>query len=246
MITDGGLATTLQAQGLPPFTPVDDWLLERPGAVEATHRAFVEAGADLVLTGTFRTLPALRPRWQELADAAVEAAVSSGVEVWGSVGPASTPDRAWRPGEDPGWSALAKHLAPHVCGLVLETFVDPEEARAALAAVRDTAPVVVLLTVRSDGRLVSGAPARPALQRLLDEGAAAVGLGCGEPEGARRVAEGWEGPPLWLRPGCTGDASAWLRTVLALVPHASVVGGCCGVSPTLIGALVRALGAPNA
>lgn len=246
MITDGGLATTLQARGLPPFTPVDDWLLRRPDEVARAHRAFAEAGAACVLTGTFRTLPALRGDWAVVADRAVEVAASAGVEVWGSIGPASTPARRWRPGDDPGWSALAARLAPKVAGIVLETFVDPEEALAALEATRPHAPVVALLTVRSDGDLHTGAPAGPSLRRLLAEGATAVGVGCGDPEGARRVAARWEGPPLWLRPGCLGDEAAWLSVVADLAPRAAALGGCCGVSPALLGKLVRRLGADRA
>lgn len=246
MITDGGLATTLQARGLPPFTPVDGWLLERPDEVARAHRAFADAGAACVLTGTFRTLPSLGPDWERVADRAVEAAAAAGVDVWGSIGPASTPARRWRPGEDPGWGALAARLAPHVRGLVLETFVDPEEALAALGAARDLAPTVALLTVRGDGHLFGGAPAGPALRRLLAAGAVAVGVGCGGPEGARRALERWDGPPPWVRPGCDGDEAAWLSVAVELAPRAAAIGGCCGVSPALLGALARRLGAPRA
>ena len=41
-LADGGLATTLQRHGLPPYTPVNAWIRDRPEAVVAVHRAFVE------------------------------------------------------------------------------------------------------------------------------------------------------------------------------------------------------------
>src|SRR5690606_32489790 len=170
---------------------------------------------------------------------------AAGVDVWGSIGPGSTPGRAWQPGDDPGWRDVAARLAPHVRGLVLETFVDPREALAALAHVRDLAPTVALLTVRSDGRLHSGDPVQPALERLLAEGATAVGVGCGEPEGARAFLRAWDGPPPWVRPGCTGDEEDWLEIAARLAPRCAAFGGCCGVSPPVIAALVRTLGAAD-
>src|SRR5690606_6236062 len=94
---DGGLATTLQRHGLPPFTPVNDWLLARPDAVRDAHAAFAKAGAELVLAGTFRVLPHLDARWPTLLERAVSLClqgVSGRAEVWASIGPASTPD--WR------------------------------------------------------------------------------------------------------------------------------------------------------
>lgn len=228
---DGGLATTLQRVGLPTFTPVDAWLLGRPHEVQRVHAAFVEAGAEILVTGTFRALPALQPHWRAvLANAlkVAEAAAKEGVEIWGSIGPGAPP------GE------LARALAPYVDGLLLETFTIPEEARIALAACLHLGvPVVVLLSVAEDGCLFDGREVGPHLHDLLSDGAAAVGLGCSAPEAIARVLEGWTGPPVWARPGHVGESpELWLEHALALAPRCAVLGGCCGVDPHLLGQLV--------
>lgn len=232
LIADGGLATALQDRGLPPGAPVDDWVVARPADVVDAHRAFVEAGADLILAGTFRTLPTIRADWRDVADAAVglarEAARSRPVAVYASIGPAAAPGE---PLPDGVFGAVAAHVAPHIDGIVLETFVDPA---ACALAVREVAPigppVVASLVVSSAGTLFSGAPARPALLELLEQGATAVGLNCGDADGAVRALEGWDGPPIWLRPGRTrGPVSAWVDGVRGLFDRAAVVGGCCGV-----------------
>ena len=53
IVADGAMGTMLQAAGLPPGKTGEFWVLERPEAVAAVHRAYVEAGAELILTCTF-------------------------------------------------------------------------------------------------------------------------------------------------------------------------------------------------
>ena len=88
MLLDGALATTLQASGLPPFTPVNAWLESHPERIARVHQDFAAAGAEVVLAGTFRLQPQLDPRWRERGRIALELAGRSGRPVWLSVGPA--------------------------------------------------------------------------------------------------------------------------------------------------------------
>ena len=53
MLADGGTGTSLLATGSPPAGSVEGWNTDDPGRVESLHRAFVEAGARLVVTNTF-------------------------------------------------------------------------------------------------------------------------------------------------------------------------------------------------
>jgi methionine synthase I (cobalamin-dependent) len=53
IITDGGMGTMLFASGLVPGTPPPVWNVERPEGVAAVHRAYIEAGAQIILTNTF-------------------------------------------------------------------------------------------------------------------------------------------------------------------------------------------------
>jgi methionine synthase I (cobalamin-dependent) len=53
LIADGATGTMLQAAGLPVGTPGEAWILERPEEIMRLHRAYLEAGSELILTSTF-------------------------------------------------------------------------------------------------------------------------------------------------------------------------------------------------
>ena len=53
LVADGAMGTMLQDAGLPMGMPGEAWLLEQPDAVAGVHRAYIEAGSDLILTCTF-------------------------------------------------------------------------------------------------------------------------------------------------------------------------------------------------
>ena len=53
LLADGGTGTSLLATGSPPAGSVEGWNTDDPGRVESLHRAFVEAGARLVVSNTF-------------------------------------------------------------------------------------------------------------------------------------------------------------------------------------------------
>lgn len=229
MLLDGGLATTLQGRGLPPGTPVDDWLIERPDDVAAVHRAFAAAGAKILLTGTFRTFPSLRADWEAVADAALAATSGIPVQVWASLGPGA------RPGE---WAMLTKRLAPGVLGYVLETFVDPAECAAAVREVRAVTPmpIVACLVPGDDGFLIRGGHPQPAFDDLRKAGATLVGLNCGSPAGTE-AAVGMAYCE-WVKPN-SGDLpqEELVAALVRLSRKVGFVGGCCGVGPAAIAAI---------
>ena len=53
VVLDGGMGTQLQNAGLPFGVAPEEWNISRPEMVEAVHRAYLEAGADVILTNTF-------------------------------------------------------------------------------------------------------------------------------------------------------------------------------------------------
>ena len=53
LMLDGGMGTTLQAMGLPPGGVPELLNLEKPEMIAAVHRAYVDAGAQVVYTNTF-------------------------------------------------------------------------------------------------------------------------------------------------------------------------------------------------
>jgi len=50
---DGGMGSMLQAAGLPEGLLPDIWSIERPQVVQDIHRAYLEAGCNLITTNTF-------------------------------------------------------------------------------------------------------------------------------------------------------------------------------------------------
>lgn len=53
LIADGATGTNYQELGLEPGVAPEEWLFDQPDRVVGLHRAFVAAGADLILTCTF-------------------------------------------------------------------------------------------------------------------------------------------------------------------------------------------------
>ena len=53
LILDGGMGTLLQERGLQAGETPEDWNVERPDDIAAIHRAYVEAGAQVIYTTTF-------------------------------------------------------------------------------------------------------------------------------------------------------------------------------------------------
>ncbi|NLE99521.1 MAG: hypothetical protein GX601_00940, partial [Anaerolineales bacterium] len=53
LVADGAMGTMLQSAGLPSGMPPEAWLLENPDPVRDVHTAYLDAGADLILTCTF-------------------------------------------------------------------------------------------------------------------------------------------------------------------------------------------------
>lgn len=237
VVLDGGLATALQASGLPVFTPVEPWVLARPHAVEAAQAGYVDAGARVLLTATFRAT--VRDDWAEIADRAVaiaRRAAAGRAHVWGSIGPGGRHVQG-----------LARRLTELGAeGIVLETFTDAAECEEAVRAARRGAwhvPIAASLCPRDDGRLWDGRDPVPALRRLLAAGATVVGFNCGTGPGSIEAAVRFcdaVHAPLWAKPsrGDTDD-EALLASLLRLARRCRYVGGCCGVDATVIRAFAR-------
>lgn len=69
-LLDGGMGSLLIAAGLGQGQAPERWILEHPERVEASHRAYVEAGSDVIQTNTFGGSPPSSRRLGSRADAA--------------------------------------------------------------------------------------------------------------------------------------------------------------------------------
>lgn len=196
IVADGAMGTMLQEAGLPPGTPPEGWLLERPEAVVGVHRAYVEAGADLILTCTFG---ATRPRLErsglgdrlgEINRHAVQIArEAAGTDrfVAGDVGPlgeflAPLGELSYEEAVDIFAEQAEALTEAGVDVLYIETMAALEEVRAAVQGALQAGegtPVTATLSFDSHGRTNMGVRPEEAAEALLELGVDALGGNCG-------------------------------------------------------------------
>ncbi|GAB4419656.1 MAG: betaine--homocysteine S-methyltransferase [Anaerolineae bacterium] len=200
VVADGGMGTMLIARGLPRGTAPELWNVERPDEVRAIHRAYIEAGAQIILTNSFggnrlRLEPhGVTGRVAELNRAAAQLARAEAdaaptpVLVAGSMGP--TGQMLAPMGTlsfDDAVAAFAEQAAALVQGgvdvLWIETMSDLEEVRAAVEGCRQAAPdvpVVSTMTFDTRGRTMMGVTPERAAQEIGGLGVVALGANCGK------------------------------------------------------------------
>jgi len=199
LLADGATGTNLFAAGLGSGEPPEIWNAERPDKIGALHRAFIDAGADIVLTNSFGAnrrrlaLHGLQGRVRELNRLAAENARLSAegagrpVAIAGSVGPTGDVFAPLGPlGEDEAVEVFLEQiegLREGGADLVwIETMSAAEEMRAAAkAAAKAGMPYAVTASFDTAGKTMMGvAPdALGALVGSFDTKPAAYGANCG-------------------------------------------------------------------
>ena len=195
LLLDGATGTQLQAKGLQSGECPERWNVERRQEMIGIHRAYYEAGADLVLVNTFganrlklRNCPysvsqVVTAALENLREARDQAGHGwLGLDV-GPTGQLMAPmgeldfDQAVeafseviRAGADAGADAV-----------VIETMTDLYELKAAVLAARTCCSLPVLATVAFDenGRLLTGGDCAALVSLLEGLGVDALGLNCG-------------------------------------------------------------------
>jgi 5-methyltetrahydrofolate--homocysteine methyltransferase len=196
LLLDGGLGSSLIARGLPAGTAPDRWNLDRPGDVLAAHRAFVEAGSEVIHANTFGgnrirlSRAGLADQLVEVNTTAARLARDSGARfVLADIGPTGEYLPPVGTGDAGFWTEVFREQVrvlrdTDIDGFHIETMSDLREARIALEAVRALAPQLPCLASLTFERkkrgffTVMGDPLGPALRALTDAGAAAAGANC--------------------------------------------------------------------
>jgi methionine synthase I (cobalamin-dependent)/5,10-methylenetetrahydrofolate reductase len=150
--------------------------------------------------------------------------------------------------------------------LIIETMTSLAEAEQAILAARSVAPavrVVVMMTVDEEGSCLDGAPAETAAMKLTEWGADAVGCNCSSgPATVLSVIERMRPvttKPLAAMPNAGIPRAVEGRTIYLTSPEymasftrklvkagASIVGGCCGTTPSYTRAMKSYLRAMDA
>jgi len=223
LVSDGAMGTQLFAQGLEGHCP-EIWNVDRPDAIAGIHRAYLDAGSQIILTNTFGATEWKLDRSAHAADqerlcrAAAEIALAA-IEgrdafVMGDVGPTGELPHPLGPRRITEFEAvfatqidlLAK---AGVHGILIESMANAQEAAAAIRAARRTCdlPVVGSVTYAAGKRgyrSMMGETVAQATRSLLDAEADVVGSNCGLGAGqmAEVIAEikAVTDRPVWAKP----------------------------------------------
>ena len=195
VILDGGMGTLLQKAGLAPGELPERWNLTHAEEVTAIHRAYFDAGSNVVNTNTFGA-NILKFPTEELDDivrAAVENARTAAAQSAGEqekfvaldIGPTG---KLLRPLGDFDFEAAVSVFAETVrLGvkygvdlITIETMNDSYETKAALLAAKENSdlPVLVSCAFGEDGKLMTGASPAAMVALLEGMGADAIGVNC--------------------------------------------------------------------
>ncbi len=217
--------------------------LSNPASVGEVHRAYIDAGAHIILTNTFGAnryklaAHALADRVAAINRAGVDlakrvvAASFRDVLVAGDVGPLGVRLAPFgRVSKEQARDAFAAQIAPLVEAgadlLVIETLSDLYEVLEALNAARALRdlPIVASMTfTRDDRTLLGDSPAKVA-RRLWDAGADVIGVNCsgGPAQLVRLVQQMKEAAPegrFWVKPNAGWPEQVAGRIMYAATPE---------------------------
>ena len=198
ILLDGAMGTMLFAAGLESGQSPEEWNVLHPEKVREIHRAYIEAGSQVILTNTFGGSAVrleshgLAERVHELNEAAAKNARAEAdaaeqtVVVAGSIGPTGqlleplgtlTKEEARK-----SFAAQASGLAAGSVDMFwIETMSDLEEVKAAVAGIRSVSnlPIAATMSFDSHGHTMMGVKPEQALKVLQLEEIQLLGANCG-------------------------------------------------------------------
>ena len=237
---DGGMGSLLQAEGLRPGEHPERWNLTHAEVIRSVHKAYFDAGCNVVNTNTFGANP-LKFNTEELEKivcAAMENARAAAAQTCAAqpkfvaldIGPLG---RLLKPYGDLDFEDAVSAFAEVVrlgvkygADLVfIETMNDSYETKAALLAAKENCdlPVFVSNAYGEDGKLMTGASPAAMVALLEGMGADAIGANCSlGPKQLRGVVEEllrFASVPVMLKPNAGLPRSVAGKTVYDVLPE---------------------------
>jgi len=248
LVADGATGTSYQEMGSEIGVAPEEWVWDRPEKVLEVHRAFINAGSDIILTDTFGGTP-IRMRESKYAgraselnrraaELAREAAANSGqVLVAGSMGPTGV---LMEPYGELTRAAAVETFATQAAALteggvdllVLETFFALDEALAAIEGVRRGSgrPIVVSFSFDQGTKTMMGLSPTQMVEAIGPLQVAAIGANCGKSLDAMEavvteISRLEAGIPLWVKPNAglprmDGDVARYETTPEIMAEYA--------------------------
>ncbi|MDQ9146403.1 bifunctional homocysteine S-methyltransferase/methylenetetrahydrofolate reductase [Bacillus velezensis] len=269
LIGDGAMGTLLYSYGIDRC--FEELNVSNPEEIKRIHKAYVEAGADIIQTNTYGanfiklSRYGLEDETKKINQEAVRVARASsdGAYVLGTMGGIRTFNKNAYSLEEIKRSFreqlyLLLHEEPD--GLLLETYYDLEEAREVLKIARKETelPIMLNVSMHEQGVLQDGTPLREALRSIADLGADIAGINCRL--GPYHMIEALTEVPIFrdaylsvypnsslpsLEEGRlvydTDDAYFRESAVQFRTQGARIIGGCCGTTPNHIRAMAEAV-----
>ncbi|ABS73466.1 bifunctional homocysteine S-methyltransferase/methylenetetrahydrofolate reductase [Bacillus velezensis] len=269
LIGDGAMGTLLYSYGIDRC--FEELNVSKPEEIKRIHKAYVEAGADIIQTNTYGanfiklSRYGLEDETKKINQEAVRIARASsdGAYVLGTMGGIRTFNKNAYSLEEIKRSFreqlyLLLHEEPD--GLLLETYYDLEEAREVLKIARKETelPIMLNVSMHEQGVLQDGTPLWEALRSIADLGADIAGINCRL--GPYHMIEALTEVPIFrdaylsvypnsslpsLEEGRlvydTDDAYFRESAVQFRTQGARIIGGCCGTTPNHIRAMAEAV-----
>jgi methionine synthase I (cobalamin-dependent) len=276
LLLDGAMGTMLQTYGLKSGECPEEWNISHPQVITKIHQEYINAGADIILTNTFggskiklsnfglvNDMIKINELAVNIAKEAInkERGSQKRIFIGGSVGPTG---KILEPYGNLKVSEVYTNYQEQVVILekvgidliILETFYDLEEIRAALKATKENTNLMVIASMTFDQNLktIYGVDPVKAVTVLESEGADGVGANCGTgPEVLYEVlkmmkkvsqtyllVEPNAGIPELINKKIIYPASPEIMaeyTKKYIQLGVNMIGGCCGTTPLHIKAM---------
>lgn len=263
---DGAMGTMLQKAGLEAGSLPEEMNITHPEVLTGIHRAYLEAGSDIVTANTFQAgeLKTHGSKYsvEELVGAGIKNARAAGAPLVAlDLGPLG---QLMQPMGEISFERACdiyrrQVVAAREAGAdmaIIETIFDLYEARAAVLAVRENSdmPILCSLTYQADGRTFVGCDPLSAAVTLSGLGVDAVGVNCSlGPKELMPVVDtllAYSRVPVFVQANAGLPEVVDGNTVYNIGPEefaaavapmvekgVRIVGGCCGTDPDFIRAL---------
>ncbi len=262
IMLDGAMGTMIQKIGLHSDTIPEMLNLTAPDKLTALHELYLKAGSDVVSSNTFSLNRFKLGNCGESVETLVKAGVANAkraAEKYGNrcaaldIGPCG---RVLKPAGDLDFEEAVDVFAEIVCAgrdadlIILETFTDLYELKAAVLAAKENSnlPVIASMSFEENGRTFFGATVETMATTLEGLGVQAIGLNCSL--GPRQLAPlvdrflACSTLPVIVQPNAGLPVIRDGKTVFDVTKEefadyaagfakkgAALVGGCCGTTP---------------